>query len=45
MHLLRNSLRYDSWKERKAVAAALKHVYMAEQAEQAEQQLTEFEAR
>jgi putative transposase len=43
VHLLRNSLRYISWKERKAVAAALKPVYTAATAEQAEQRLTEFE--
>ncbi len=45
VHLLRNSLGYVSWKERKAVAASLKPVYTAATAEQAEQQLTEFEAR
>ena len=45
VHLLRNSLGYVSWKGRKAVAATLKPVYMAATAEQAEQQLTEFEAR
>jgi putative transposase len=43
IHLLRNSLRYVSWKERKAVAAALKPIYTAATAEQAEQHLTEFE--
>jgi len=45
VHLLRNSLGYVSWKERKAVAAALKPIYTAATAEQAEQRLTEFEER
>ncbi len=43
VHLLRNSLGYVSWKEGKAVAAALKSVYTTATAEQAEQRLTEFE--
>jgi putative transposase len=43
IHLLRNSLRLVSWKERKAVAAALKPIYTAATAEQAEQHLTEFD--
>jgi putative transposase len=45
VHLLRNSLGYVSWKERKAVAAALKPIYTAATAEQAEQELTEFESQ
>jgi len=45
VQLLRNSLRYVSWKERKAVSAALKPIYTAASAEQAEQHLTEFEER
>lgn len=45
VHLLRNSLSYVSWKDRKAVAAALKPVYTATTAEAAEQALTEFEQR
>jgi mutator family transposase/Homeodomain-like domain-containing protein len=44
VHLLRNSVGYVSWKERKAVAAALKPIYTAA-AEQVEQELTEFEAQ
>jgi putative transposase len=43
VHLLRNSLSYVSWKDRKAVAAALKPVYTAATAEAAERSLTEFE--
>ena len=43
VHLLRNSLRYVLWKERKAVAAALKPIYTAATAEQAEEHLKEFE--
>ena len=43
VHLLRNSLSYVSWKDRKAVAAALKPVYTAATAEAAERALTEFE--
>jgi putative transposase len=43
VRLLRNSLRYVSWKERKAAADALKPIYTAATAEQAEQHLTEFE--
>jgi len=43
VHLLRNSLSYVSWKDRKAVAAALKAVYTAATAEVAERSLTEFE--
>ena len=40
-----DSLGYTSWKERKAVAAALKPIYTAATAEHAEQELTEFEAQ
>jgi putative transposase len=43
VHLLRNSLNYVSWRDRKAVAAALKSVYTAATAEAAERGLTEFE--
>jgi putative transposase len=43
VHLLRNSLSYVSWKDRKAVAAALKPIYTAATAEEAERCLTEFE--
>src|SRR5262245_4158154 len=37
--------RFDGFKERKAVAATLKPTYTAATAEQAEQELTEFEAQ
>ena len=45
VHLLRNSLGYVSWNGRKALAAALKPIYTAATAEQAEQYLIDFEAR
>lgn len=44
VHLIRNSLEYASWKDRKALAAALKPVYTAISAEAAEAALSEFEA-
>ncbi len=44
VHLIRNSLEYVPWKERKAVAKDLKPVYTAVNEEQAEQALTQFEA-
>ena len=44
VHLIRNSLDYASWKERKALAAALKPVYTAVNADSAAQALDEFEA-
>lgn len=43
VHLLRNSMEYASWKERKPIAAALKTVYRAVDAEAAERALTDFE--
>ena len=36
VHLIRNSLDYASWKERKALAAAIKPIYQAASAEAAE---------
>ena len=42
VHLVRASLNYVNWKERKRVAAELKPIYRAATAEQAEQALTEF---
>jgi putative transposase len=45
VHLVRASLNYVNWKERKAVAADLRAVYRSATAEQAEQQLQEFAAR
>jgi putative transposase len=44
VHLIRHSLAFASWKERREVAAALKPVYRAANAEQARQQLDEFAA-
>src|SRR5574343_235112 len=44
VHLIRNSLDYASWKDRKALAAAIKPVYTAANAELAETELEAFEA-
>jgi len=44
VHLLRNSMDFVSWKDRKGLATALKEVYRAPTAEVAEQALTAFEA-
>jgi len=44
VHLIRNSLDYASWKDRKALAAAIKPVYTAPSAEAAEAELDAFEA-
>ena len=43
VHLLRNSMDFVSWKDRKALAAALKDIYRAVDAEAAEAALTAFE--
>jgi putative transposase len=43
VHLIRNSLEYASWKDRKAVAAALKPIYAAVNAEAAQHALEAFE--
>ena len=43
MHLIRNSLEYASWKDRKAVAATLKPIYAAASAEAAQEALEAFE--
>jgi len=43
VHLIRNSLDYASWKDRKLLAAALKPVYTAASAEVAAEALDEFE--
>ena len=45
VHLVRASLNYVGWKERKKVAADLKAIYRAPTERQAEQELTEFMAR
>jgi putative transposase len=42
VHLIRYSMQFASWKERKAVAAALKPVYRAENCERARERLQEF---
>ena len=43
VHLIRNSLDYASWKDRKALAQALKPIYTAVNAEAAEAELAAFE--
>jgi putative transposase len=45
IHLVRHSLRYVSWKERKSVAADLRTIYTAATAEAAEQALESFEKK
>ncbi|WP_347094155.1 IS256 family transposase [Sphingomonas parapaucimobilis] len=44
VHLLRNSMEFVSWKDRKALATALKEIYRAVDAKAAEAALTTFEA-
>ena len=44
VHLIRNSLDYASWKDRRALAAAIKPIYTAASAESAEAELAAFEA-
>ena len=44
VHLIRNSLDYASWKDRKAVAAAIRPVYAAANESAAKAALEEFEA-
>ncbi len=44
VHLLRHSLKFVGFKERKQVAAALKAIYQAPTAEAAEERLSEFES-
>src|SRR5688572_1588968 len=43
VHLIRYSMQFASWKERKAIAAALKPVYRAENAEAAAAELDAFD--
>ena len=45
VHMVRNSLRFVSWKQRKEVAADLKLIYQSATAEQAEMELTAFEEK
>lgn len=44
VHLIRYSMQFASWKERKPIAAALKPIYRAETADIAKERLAEFEA-
>jgi putative transposase len=44
VHLIRSSLEYASWKDRKAIAAAIRPVYKAATVEAAEAALAAFEA-
>ncbi len=45
VHMVRHSLRYVSWKQRKEVAADLKNIYSAPTGEQAEANLAAFAAK
>lgn len=45
VHMVRNSLKYVSWKDRKAVAADLKTIYSASNVAAAEEALAAFEAK
>jgi putative transposase len=45
VHMVRHSLRYVGWKERKVVAADLKAIYRAATVAEAEQALAEFEQK
>jgi putative transposase len=44
VHMVRNSLAFVNWKERKAVAQDLRLIYRAATAQEAEQRLADFEA-
>ena len=44
VHLIRNSLDYASWKERRTLAAAIKPIYTAASADAAEVELDAFAA-
>ena len=45
VHMVRASLNYVSWQDRKPVVADLKPIYRAATADEAEQRLTEFESK
>jgi putative transposase len=45
VHMVRHSLNYVSWKQRKEVAADLKAIYQAPTVKEAEDQLEQFEAK
>lgn len=44
VHLIRNSMDFASWKDRKAIAAALKEIYRAKDADAGRQALDAFDA-
>jgi putative transposase len=44
VHLIRHSLRFVAWQDRKRLMPALRAIYQAETADMAEQRLAEFEA-
>jgi putative transposase len=44
VHLIRYSMQFASWKERRPIAAALKPIYRAETAQVAKERLEEFDA-
>jgi putative transposase len=44
VHLIRNSLSFVTWKDRKAILPSIKAIYRAENADQARVRLEEFEA-
>ena len=45
VHMVRNSLKYVAWKDRKEVAADLRQIYTASTADKAEAELTLFEEK
>jgi putative transposase len=45
VHMVRHSLNYVPWKQRKAVAADLRRIYTSATVDEAEQRLSEFEAQ
>ena len=45
VHMVRNSLKFVGWKERKQVATDLKLIYSSATEDEAERRLTEFEAK
>lgn len=45
VHMVRHSLNYVSWKLRKELAADLRRIYTSATLDEAEQRLTEFEAK
>ena len=44
VHLIRNSLAFVAWKDRKAILPSIKAIYRAESADAAALRLAEFEA-